>query len=546
MGKCLKIVLPSAVSDPEGKLRKLEHYYGVEFLRGSSNGGGDAGYYRLIGNETLMAEMRFHNQIKIASVKDGSLQYIYNQINWNQTESGDSASVDGRDGADVIQLHTKTVYAIIGGTNATYERFIVSDAPFTYDGDEAIEFKPMGDSPDYITIKDDKSRSIYDENVKGTQRNANSAVTDLGTSGLGVSANNSTAGGFPASIYYNRYHYESYARAKNADTTKNFPYAPYNNFDLELLQAFMFIEFRTKQLNNFLGNGISSNVVPSAATWGKVTGARITFDGGAPYIYAALNTIIYTADGTPMLNLWGLLNGQSSLLKIFEAQRAVSNGASLETVKNADGENVQGISDGVMTGIYTKTFSIKATISLASNIDPALADIDFVLRVPIWRGRTRLWGHFNQDISGYEVLRYNDGTKLVHELYRAKSIDGLMTDSDNTNKNAKGEFAFEQTYDSVGAFGINGYGTKQLTHNGVTLGIAADASSVAGRDNYESSYVHGDSNTINTGIYQRKCTQFGGHSTLKDPCLLRYANVYNSISSMYSFNSTGLHVTLQD
>ena len=329
MGKCLKIVLPSAVSDPEGKLRKLEHYYGVEFLRGSSNGGGDAGYYRLIGNETLMAEMRFHNQMKIASVKDGSLQYIYNQINWNQTESGDSASVDGRDGADVIQLHTKTVYAIIGGTNATYERFIVSDAPFTYDGDEAIEFKPMGDSPDYITIKDGKSRSIYDENVEGTQRNANDSVTNLGTSGLGVATAN---GGFPRTLL-SRYDYESYARAKNPDTTKNSPYAPYNNFDLELLQAFMFVEFRTKQLNNFLGHGISCNVTPTEATWGKVTGARITFDGGASYTYTDFNTLVYTPSNSTQLGV--ILNQATPLLKIFEAQMAVSNGASLEAVKNA-------------------------------------------------------------------------------------------------------------------------------------------------------------------------------------------------------------------
>ena len=543
MGKCLKIVLPSAVSDPEGKLRKLEHYYGVEFLRGSSNGGGYAGYYRLIGNEALMAEMRFHNQIKIASVKDGSLQYIYNQINWNQTESGDSASVDGSDGADVIQLHTQTVYAIIGGTNTTYERFIVSDAPFTYDGDEAIEFKPMGDSPDYITIKDGKSRSIYDENVDGTQSNANGSVTNLGTSGLG---NTNDRGGFPRTNL-TRFDYESYARAKNTDTTKNSPYAPYNNFDLELLQAFMFIEFRTKQLNNFLGHGISSNVVPSQDTWGKVTGARITFDGGTSYIPVSFNTTVYISRNYKpyIFSLWALLNMQCPLLKIFEAQMAVSNGAPLEAVKNADGENVQGISDGVMTGIYTKTFSIKAPIALSSNIDPAPADIDFVLRVPVWRGRTRLWGHLYQHTSGYDALRYNDGKKVVHELYRAKSIDGLMSDSDDTNKATKGQFKFEKTYDAVGAFGINGYGTKQLTHNGVTLGIAANAPSVAGRDNYESSGVWGTSASLSTSIYQRKCTQFG-YGGGSSNSILRSVYVNSSPSATNLYLGSGLHVTLQD
>ena len=541
MGKGLKIVLPSAVSDPEGKLRKLEHYYGVEFLRGASNGGGNAGYYRLIGDETLMAEMRFHNQMKIASVKDASLQYIYNQINWNQSESGASASVNGSDGADVIQLHTQTVYAIIGGTNTTYERFIVSDAPFTYDGDEAIAFEPMGDSPDYVTIKDNKSRSIYDENVIGTQNAANAAVTNLGTSGLGVATAN---GGFPRTVL-SRYAYEAYARAKNANTAKNSPYAPYNNFDLELLQAFMFIEFRTKQLNNFLGHGISSNVIPTEATWGKVTGARITFDGGSSYTYAGFNTIVYPTKGAAGINLWKLLNNYSPLLKVFEVQRAVSNGASLEAVKNADGENVQGISDGVMTGIYTKTFSIVANISLTQSGDPVTANIDFVLRVPVWRGRTRLWGHLYQHTSGYDVLRYNDGEKLVHELYRAKSIEGLMTDSDETQKTTKGQFAFEQTYDAVGAFGVGGYGTKQLTHNGVTLGITADAPSVAGRDNYESSGVWGDTAPLSTGIYQRKCALFGISATAAT-CVFRSANVAYAPSGALSHVGSGLHVTLQD
>ena len=543
MSKGLKLVLPSAVSDPEGKLRKLEHYYGIEFLRGASNGGGDKGYYRLIGDETLLAEMRFHNQIKIANVKDAALQYIYNQLNWNQTEAGPAATVNGADGSDVIQLHTKTVYAVLGGTNSTYERFIVSDAPFTYDGDEAIAFDPMGDSPDYITIKDGKSRSIYDENVVGTQIDANAALTNKGDSGLGDSTK---AGGFPRTST-SRYGYEAAARAKNSVSTKNAPYAPYNNFDLELLQAFMFIEFRTKQLNNFLGHGLSSNIAPTAATWGKVSGARITFNGGTDYTYATFGTTVYPTKGAAGINLWQLLNNYSPLLKIFEAQRAISAGGSLEAVKNADGDNVQGVADGVMTGIWTKTFSVVATISLTQAGDPVTANIDFVFRVPVWRGRTRLWGHMAQWTSGYDVLAYLDkdnNNAVTHELYRAKSIEGLMTDSDEVAKTTKGQFAFEQNYDFVGKFGIGGYGTKQLTFNGVTLGITADAPSAAGRDNYESSGVWGNAASLNNN-YQRRGAPFGcsAHHTT---CVLRCDYVSNAPSTASTSLGSGLHVTLQD
>ena len=192
-----------------------------------------------------------------------------------------------------------------------------------------------------------------------------------------------------------------------------------------------------------------------------------------------------------------------------------------------------------------KTFSIVATISLTQSGDPVTANIDFVLRVPVWRGRTRLWGHLWQHTSGYDVLRYNDGEKLVHELYRAKSIEGLMTDSDETQKSTKGQFAFEQTYDAVGTFGINGYGTKQMTHNGVTLGITADAPSVAGRDNYESSGIWGDSSVLATGIYQRRCARFGSYAT-DTGCVLRDANVHAAPSYADSDTGSGLHVTLQD
>lgn len=143
--KGLKVVLPSAVADPTG-LRKLEHYYGIEFTRGASNQGGDNGYHKMIGDESLLKEMRFHNQIKIANVKNAETKAYINQVNWNKNEDGSNAIVDGTDGSDIMQVHTKGVYAICGGTNAVYERYIVSDQPFSYDGDEAKYYPAYGET----------------------------------------------------------------------------------------------------------------------------------------------------------------------------------------------------------------------------------------------------------------------------------------------------------------------------------------------------------------------------------------------------------------
>ncbi len=134
--KGLKVVLPSAVSDASG-LRKLEHYYGIEFTRGASNNGGTNGYHKMIGDASLLQEMRFHNQMKIGAVKSAELGDILNQINWRQNAAGGASILNGSDGSDILQVHTQGVYAIIGGSNPTYERFIVPDQPFPFDGDEA-------------------------------------------------------------------------------------------------------------------------------------------------------------------------------------------------------------------------------------------------------------------------------------------------------------------------------------------------------------------------------------------------------------------------
>ena len=139
--KALKVQLPSAVDDATG-LRKLEHYYGIEFVRGASNGGGNNGYYKMIGDAELLSEMRFHNLLKIASVKDAQTKTILNPVNWRQTVGGAASVLDGSDGADIMQIthdgeKPVGLYAICGGTNATYERFIVSDEYFEYDGDQA-------------------------------------------------------------------------------------------------------------------------------------------------------------------------------------------------------------------------------------------------------------------------------------------------------------------------------------------------------------------------------------------------------------------------
>lgn len=538
--KSLNIKLPSAVSDPSG-LRKLEHYYGIEFTRGASNGGGDNGYHKMIGDESLLREMRFHNQMKVAAIRDAMTTSVLNQTNWNKTDKNEASIINGSDGSDIMVKHAVDVYAIIGGTNPTYERYIVSDKPFSYDGDVAKLYPAYAETPDYSVLFEDKMRSFRNDTVAGTH-----------AAGNGIQHTNpffgtTDAGGYPRTSL-SRYQYEQYARAKNPDPNSNLPYTNICNQDLELTQAFMFIEFRTKILTNCLGHGLSSNSAPTAANWGKVTGFRLTADNGATYAYRTLGQTVFLGENTAATNMWNVLNVSCPILKMFEAQLAVSNGDNLDVIKDADGNAVQGLSEGVMTGIWTKMFSFKVNCRLTADGERKDYTVEACLRVPIWRGRTRLWGNCAQWYSGYEFLKYRDEEgKTHHKLFRAPSVAALTIDSDNADKQLTESFAFERTYDEVGEMplmtGDAGFwATIDHSINGITVPFVK--TSGGGFGTHEQTHFYSAGNATE-GVKARRGSRFGGSAT-ETVCVLRYASGYYSPAHAYASIGSGFRVELDD
>lgn len=544
--KGLKVVLPSAVSDASG-LRKLEHYYGIEFTRGASDNGGTNGYHKMIGDASLLQEMRFHNQMQIASIKGAEINGILNQTNWRQMQDGGASVLDGADGADIMQTHTQGVYAIIGGSNPTYERFIVSDQPFTYDGDEAKYYPAYAETPDYETVMNGVARSIRNDTVLGTH--GAGSITGCTDACFGQA----DAGGFPKTST-SRYSFEQYARAKNPDTGANLPYMNIANQDLELTQAFMFIEFRTKNLNTVLGHGISSNVTPTAQTWGQVTGFRLTDDDGQTYRYHSFGTQMFLNDATVGTTMWTILNGSCPVLKMFEAQLAVSDGATLETVNNSDGVPVAGEAQGVMTGIYTKAFSFTIqNAALTAGGEKKTWKVDCVLRIPIWRGRTRLWGNLIQWYSGYECVKYlgEDG-QTHHRLYRSPSIEALVSDSDEVAKTALGQFGFEKVYEdcgelpliTTGAAGAYGDSMAKNPAGDITTCVMNHQLAGASLYNYEGCafYRYGDAIE---GKFERRGVRFGDIAT-GGSAALRYAYAGGAPSDASTYLGSGFRVTLND
>ena len=233
---------------------------------------------------------------------------------------------------------------------------------------------------------------------------------------------------------------------------------------------------------------------------------------------------------------------------MFEPQLNISDGGTLEPVKDADGNLVQGLSDGVMTGIWTKRFSFQLICALTSGGEQKTYTVEAVIRVPVWRGRTRLWGNCTQWYSGYELLHYKASDGYHYKLFRAPSVEALTTDSDVTYKTSEGQFAFEKTYDEVGEMPVltapdgGAWAQNMLRINGISTAIVADTGGGLGTFENAFAWMGNGANTPD-GQYIRRGSLFGGAADGGN-AVLRYAYVAAEPSNAYMNIGSGFHVQL--
>ena len=516
MSKALIIQTPGAMTGSGGK--KLENYVGIEFTRGASDGGGTNGYHKMIGDEELLSTLPLFNQIKLAMVKDASITTYLNQTNINKSASGTAVDLSGADGSDVMQCYPD-MYCILGGTDATYERFIFSDSYFEYGDDKAFKWNAFAQAPDREVVVSGKSRSIYSSNPGSMGTTSATSISD------GSYAN---ANGYPTANY-GRQQFEAAAKAKNTDTSSNKPYMNGTTLDLEVIMGIMFVEMRTKNFTQVFGHGISNNVMPSAANWDTTSGFRTSI--GGVYTYLNFGTAVYV-NGSSM-SIWQALNGQYSLYKILEPQKLVSDGATLTTVYNSDGEALQGKANGVMTGILKKTITFKLTCGMSQSDTAAEHTFEMNLMIPIWRGATWMQGNVWSHLSGYEVANYREsGDTADHNLlYRAKDIASIVTDTDFSDKD--GKFDFESIYEQVCDLGsVGGWTKNEISKNGISLAVTKDSG--AAINNYQSAYVW-LSNDNTTGKRRRKTAGFFGGTAFYGSCVPRYCAACRDPSSAAAF-----------
>ena len=522
--------------------------YGVEFTKGQL----DPVPTRWIGDTYYKTNHYIYEQFKVAKVKAGVVIGYLDQTNWNLMEDGTASGIviDGTtitdDGADIMLVNPNPFYAILGGTHATLERRLVADTPFSYDGDSAILIPAHGVCVDFSVIKSGVQRSIRDNTLVGS-----------GAAGIGGLSYLSDGKGCPKTET-SRFNYELYARAKNADNTKNIPYANAFQLDLNVWFTLLCIKFQTKDLHatSVLGKCISSNdSAPTVANWGTMTGVRVT-NADASYSYYQIGSSRFGTTGTTTTkNFWEIINNYRPLLKMFEMQLALSyakanlvaegldftyDGSTYNYVNIAGHKN---ITTGEMTAKVRK--KVQFSFSGYDSVVPGEVTgriIDVVLEQAIVKGKIAGWGNCWQWVSGIDAVCDNTGTlNNQYTFYQTNDVTKLTTDTDSTDKVAGVTFNFEKVYNKIGILANTGGNTSNYSKQNNSNSIVPLTLGTAGLHTGECQNIYMGSAT--SGYRARKGVCFGGLAYIGN-CALRCSNALYAPTNRNTNIAGGFRVAL--
>ena len=235
------------------------------------------------------------------------------------------------------------------------------------------------------------------------------------------------------------------------------------------------------------------------------------------------------------MSMWNALNSSYSILKVLQAQKEISDGGVLESVKNTDGIALPGVSKGVMTGIYKKTITFTLNCAFTSSDDDAAHTFELHLCIPVWRGATWMQGNIWQNLSGYDVINYRGaGETADHNLlYRAKSIADIITDGENADHaDINQKFGVESAYEFVCDLGsVGGWCKDTVTKDGISLAVAMNAG--AAINNYQSAYTY-LSNDNTTNVRKRKNAGLFGGLAVFTGDVPRSCNALNGVTSAFT------------
>ena len=414
----------------------------------------------------------------------GKLLHVLQNLNFEKDINGAPRKIDGSEG-EVYITNTEPIYHITGHVyvnGVSYDVFLRSLYPFTWQGKEAEVIEPFGLSPDNcVAHKDDdgvtRMHSVYNPEWAGSYYATKSLVGKYVYEGIGNAMTDTYdasgalfdgAGGL-ASVSISLTTGEQYAMNMNEDTTKTVPFFNEHAYALELFIGHMYAEGGTYDAHNaeLMGSGFTANdQVTTAAHFNADNEPAMN---GARYLGGDGNTTRYASNAS--YGQWyangnknylpAMLTNWTSPWKIMERQRVMAyaiernipeltwfafegNKYKWRSVSGFAGPN-----DGVMTCVVFKIFSTQFAADMVDPTGGASLEghrIDFMITGAIYRG-------WSTDVS---PSRWDSGLIFTTDntaLFKAyiQRDQSKMIKSASADANADTVIPFEESYEYIGS-----------------------------------------------------------------------------------------------
>ena len=412
----------------------------------------------------------------------GKLLHVLQNLNFEKDINGAPRKIDGSEG-EVYITNTEPIYHITGHVyvnGVSYDVFLRSLYPFTWQGKEAEVIEPFGLSPDNcVAHRDDdgvtRMHSVYNPEWAGSYYAMNGFVGKYVYEGIGNAMTDTYdasgalfdgAGGL-ASVAISLTNGEQYAMNMNEDTTKTVPFFNEHAYALELFIGHMYAEGGTYDAHNaaLMGSGFTANDnVTTAAHFNAdnepaVNGARYLGGDGNTTRYVNNSSYVqWYANGTKNY-LPAMLTNWSSPWKIMERQRVMAYAIERNipeltwfafegnTYKRRSVSGVAGPTDGVLTCVASPIFSTQFAADMVDQSGGASLEghrIDFMITGAMYRG-------WSTDVS---PSRWDSGLIFTTDntaLYKAyiQRDQSKMIKSAPADANADTVLPFEESYEYI-------------------------------------------------------------------------------------------------
>ena len=439
--------------------------------------------------------------------------------------NGNMHAIDGSEG-DVLICNIEPYYQIFGQheiQGTTYDVFLMSRVPFTWQGIDAELVAKFGTSPDYVVSHQDSDNVVRMHSVYNPAWNG-SYSAPVGVTGKYIYTTNPDTGDIVETYDENEtllggagglhttdlelYTGEQYAMNLNPDTTKTVPWMNQTAHVCELMQCLLLAEGGTFDAHkaSMMGSGFSSNdPATSAADWeasgsGAKNGLRVYDKNQTANMYALGGNVRFlTGATTGTVYAANVINSWRNPWHMLEALRAVSYAIQqgvheLEwftfegnkyKYRSIDGFN--GPAQGEMTCVVWKMISTKAG---SAAIDPTdnSTSIDGN-RVDILVSTALLHGVTTQVSPSWWVsgLVFTEDASQNYEAYMERDQEQLAI-TPNGDKDLADSWPFESNYLHVGSFTVGEGYRKNYSNQALMIPNTNANKSGAGLHTYVGAY----------------------------------------------------------